>query len=67
MWPDLVLIPGPLALESNGLMTTLSGPAQGPIVLAVGAGVGHVLFIGSQTTRPLHEWQRLEGQTRLSA
>ena len=67
MWPNLVLIPGPLALESNALLTTLSGRAQGPIVLAVGAGVGHVLSIGSQTPRPLHERQRLEGQTRLSA
>ena len=27
MWPDWVLIPGPLLLESDALPTTLRGPA----------------------------------------
>ena len=28
MWPDRVLILGPLALESDGLLTVLHGPAR---------------------------------------
>ena len=31
MWPDRVLNPGPLALESDVLLTALRGPAPAPL------------------------------------
>ena len=31
MWPDQVLILGPLALESDALLTALCGPAINPL------------------------------------